>query len=86
MARRKILYVPSPTIASFLDTEREFRRIQESLGIVSDHIATEVSTEPPDNLVPFQVRYADGVSWNPRGLGAGLYILVDDVWRKFTLT
>lgn len=86
MARKKTVYVPSPTVNTFLDTTRELRRIQDGFSTLSEHVATEKSTEPPDNLVELQIRYADGVSWNPRGLGAGLYIYVDGVWKKFTLT
>ncbi len=86
MARKKTLYVPSPTVNSYADIERELRRIQDSFDQVAAHIATEKSTEEPDKVVDLQVRYADGVTWNPRNLGAGLYINVDGVWRKISLT
>lgn len=86
MAKKKNIYVPAPTVGSFLDVERELRRIQEGLNTLGEHVATEKSTEVPDKIVDLQVRYADGVGWNPRGLGAGLYINVDGVWRKITLT
>lgn len=86
MARKSKLYVPSPTVSTFTDVEREFRRVEESFDEASLRIATEVSTAAPQKTFNLQVRYADGVNWNPRGLGAGLYIFVDNVWRKFTLT
>lgn len=85
-SNKKNLYVPAPTIGSFLDVERELRRIQESLNTVGDHIATEKTTSAPDKDVQLQVRYADGINWNPRNLGAGLYVFVDGIWKKITLT
>lgn len=86
MAKKTNQYVPSPTVTSFLDVDRELRRIQESFSSLAEHVATEKSTESPDKLMNLQVRYADGVGWNPRGLGAGLYVYIDGVWRKITMT
>ncbi|EOV8144455.1 hypothetical protein ACYB6N_25835 [Klebsiella pneumoniae] len=86
MANKKSVYVPAPTIGSLFDVERELRRIQEGFTSVGEHIATEKTFDAPTKDVELQIRYADGVTWNPRGLGAGLYIFVDGVWRKFTLT
>mgnify|MGYP000095176978 CR=1 FL=1 len=83
---KKSMYVPAPTIASLYDVERELRRIQEGFNAVGEHIATEKTFEEPTRDVELQVRYADGTSWNPRGLGAGLYIFVDGIWRKINLT
>lgn len=85
MAGKKNLYVPAPSVGSFLDVERELRRIQESLNNVGDHVATEKTYVAPDRAVDLQLRYTDGTTWNPRGLGAGLYIFVDGVWRKINL-
>lgn len=86
MAKKRSMYVPSPTISTMYDVEREFRKIEESFSTTSTHMATEVSTAAPEKQVELQIRYADGINWNPRGLGAGLYILVGGVWRKFNLT
>lgn len=83
---KKSVYVPAPTIYSYFDVERELRRIQEGFNSVGEHIATEKTYIAPDKDVELQIRYADGVTWNPRELGAGLYIFIDGVWRKFTLT
>jgi len=73
---KKTVYTPAPSISSFLDVERELRRVQEGFSTIGEHIATEKSYNTPDRGVDLQIRYADGTTWNPRGLGAGLYIFV----------
>lgn len=86
MARKRTVYTPSPTINNFVDVQTELYRIKEAFDTLSTHIATEVTNSVPDKPNDLDIRYADGVSWNPRGLGAGLYLYAGGVWRKISLS
>lgn len=81
MARKTKVYVKAPTVGGLDDVNNELFRIQEAFDVVTEHLATEPTSVAPDKIVNLQVRYADGINWNP-GKGAGLYINVSGVWKK----
>lgn len=84
MTTKKIFKVSFPP-NSFNDVYKEFLEVESSLREVSESIASEITTAAPDKPQQFMVRYADGVNWNPRNLGAGLYMYIGNMWMKFKL-
>lgn len=84
MARKTAPFVKSPGYNSFDDGNREMLRVQEGFNTLALHSATEISYNPPEKVVQLQLVYADGSSWNP-GKGEGLYIRVNNAWRKITI-
>lgn len=81
---KKRTYVPIQAMST-TDVNNELHRISHALDEITRHIATEITYEKPDKLNNFDVYYADGTKWNP-GQGAGLYILINNVWKKITIT
>lgn len=83
---KKIIYSKSLPVNSIEQTDRELNLISNAINEVSEHFPTEITNVAPLKNVNFTVRYADGVNWNPRGLGEGLYISINGVWKKINLT
>lgn len=78
-------FVKSPSYNNLDDVSREFGRIQEAFSKLATHIPTEISTEKPEKDLSLQIVYADGVHWNP-GQGEGLYVQINNSWKKIQLT
>ncbi|MDM2738384.1 hypothetical protein OGY35_23820 [Citrobacter sp. Ct235] len=81
---KKRTYVPIQA-ANITDVNNELQRISNALDELSRHVPSEITFNEPNKLTNFDVYYADGIKWNP-GKGAGLYILINEVWMKITLT
>lgn len=84
--KKKVLYSKTPQITGEWAVDQEFLRVETAIRELSNLTVTETTTLPPTKADPFEMRYADGTTWNPRGLGAGLYIYIDNEWKKISLT
>ena len=62
---------------------RELQRISIALAAVQDgHL--DVTYAEPAKPREGDIRYADGVQWNPaNGIGKGLYVYDGEIWRPF---
>lgn len=75
-------YYPDSVPAEYNPTfvEQELERISRALS-VTDLINMEITYKAPDKPREGDIRFADGVFWNPSASGKGLYIFYDSLWR-----
>ena len=62
-------------------TEREFRRLAETLNLATDMLRLETTNVAPAKPRAGDIRLADGTNWNP-GSGAGFYGYYGGAWVK----
>ena len=84
--KKKVLYSKTPQITGEWAVDQEFLRVETAIRELSNLTVTETTTLPPTKADQFEMRYANGTTWNPRGLGEGLYIYVGTEWKKISLT
>lgn len=61
---------------------RELRKISTAMNTQTDLLRLSTSNKAPTKPRDGDVRLADGVNWNPTGVGAGFYGYRGGAWRK----
>ena len=82
MARYTPGNVPTDTasLAEFL--RYEFAKIAQAMDTADERITLETLYAPPNKFNEGTTVKADGTSWSPGGLGAGVYCYYGGVWNK----
>lgn len=61
--------------------QRELHRLSDTLFNI-DSMNLKRTHVPPPKSRDGDMRYADGVDWNPTGEGGGVYLFVRDQWIR----